>query len=109
LLSRLEPRVAARALLERIDERHADTAPRQTFTDMIPLFYGAALLEHVGDPSAAPTMATVAAWPTHAPASMMDFIDQARRAVVRSDREAVDRLESVVRTGLAELALASSS
>jgi predicted ATPase len=109
LLSRLEPRVAAQALLDRIDEQRADAAPRRTFTEMIPLFYGAALLEHVGDPTAAPTMATVTASPTHAPASMMDFIDQARRAVLRSDRRAVEHLESVVRTGLAELAVASSS
>ena len=71
---------------------------------MIPLFYGAALLEQVGDPAAAPTLATVTARPNHAPASMMDFVDQARRAVMRSDPRAIEDLEAVVRSGLAELA-----
>ncbi len=106
LLSRLEPGVAAQALLDRIDERDVDAREATAFTDMIPLFYGAALLEQVGDPSAAPTLATVTARPNHAPASMMDFVDQARRAVLRRDARAVEQLESVVRRGLAELASA---
>ncbi len=108
LLSRLEPGVAAQALLDRIDERDVDAGEATAFTDMIPLFYGAALLEQVGDPTAAPTLATVTARPNRAPASMMDFVDQARRAVLRSDPQAVEQLESVVRRGLAELASASA-
>ncbi|MBI5088528.1 MAG: adenylate/guanylate cyclase domain-containing protein, partial [Actinobacteria bacterium] len=59
LLTRLEPGVAARALLDRIDERDVTPGGAASFTEMIPLFYGAALLERVGDPAAAPTLATV--------------------------------------------------
>jgi hypothetical protein len=105
LLSHLEPGAAAQALLERIDERGSANDAATSFTDMIPLFYGAALLERVGDPAAAPTLATVTARPSRAPASMMDFVDQARRAAAWSDRRAVDELESIVRNGLAELAV----
>jgi predicted ATPase len=109
LLSRLEPGVAARALLDQIGE--GDGAPHvaSSFTDLIPLFYGAALLERVGDPAAAPTLATVTARPNQAPASMMDFVDQARWAVLRNDPREVEHLASVVRGGLAELAATSDA
>ena len=108
LLSRLEPAVAAQALLDRIDERGVEAGGATSFTEMIPLFYGAALLERLGDPAAAPTLATVTARPNHAPASMMDFVDQARRAVMRRDPQAVEQLQLVVRRGLAELVAVSA-
>jgi predicted ATPase/class 3 adenylate cyclase len=104
LLSRLEPGVAAQALLDRIGERDGGSPQATSFTDMIPLFYGAALLERVGDPAALPTLATVTARPNRAPASMMDFVDQARWAAMRNDPRAVEHLASIVRGGLTELA-----
>ena len=67
---------------------------------MIPLFYGAALLERVGDPDASPSLATVAARPLAGAASMMDFVDQARRAARRRDDVALETLERSVRDGL---------
>ena len=42
--------------------------------------------------------------PTLAPASMMDFVDQARRAAGYHDPAAIADLEAAVRRGLAEVA-----
>ena len=95
MLSELDPSVAASALLAQID-----VASRDSFVDMIPLFYGAALLERLGNPAAAPTVATVAARRPERAASMMDFVDQARRAARRRDDVALDDLEQTVRDGL---------
>ena len=64
------------ALLEQL----AATPTRRSYVDMIPLFYGAALLERLGHPAAAPALGTVAAHRPAGAGSMMDFVDQARRA-----------------------------
>ena len=48
LLTRLDPSVAARGLLEQLDA----TPSRRSFVDLIPLFYAAALLDGLGDRSA---------------------------------------------------------
>ena len=71
---------------------------------MVPLFYGAALLERLGNPAAAPTLATVTARPLSQPTSMMDFVDQARRAAGFHDPAAIADLEAAVRRGLTEVA-----
>ena len=104
LLSRLDPRVAAEALLDQLDGRRPAGG---SFVDVIPLFYGAALLDRLGCADV-PDAGTVAAHRPAPSASMMDFVDQARRAVMRSDPRAVEELESAVRTGLAELASATA-
>ena len=44
LLTRLDPGVAARGLLEQLDA----TPSRRSFVDLIPLFYAAALLDGLG-------------------------------------------------------------
>ena len=44
LLTRLDPSVAAEALLEQLDA----TPSRRSFVDLIPLFYAAALLDGLG-------------------------------------------------------------
>jgi predicted ATPase/class 3 adenylate cyclase len=103
LLSELDPAIAARSLLAQID-----VASRDSFADMIPLFYGAALLERVGDPDASPTLATVAARPLAGAASMMDFVDQARRAARRRDDVGLETLERSVRDGLQAIIGASA-
>jgi hypothetical protein len=100
LLSRLDPRVAADALLEQL----AATPARRSYVDMIPLFYGAALLEHVGHGAGDPALGTVAAHRPVDAASMMDFVDQARRASVAADPVALRDLEASVRRGLREVA-----
>ena len=49
-------------------------------------------------------MATVTARPLSHPASMMGFVDQARRAAGFHDPGAIADLEAAVRLGLAEVA-----
>ena len=85
---------------------------------MIPLFYGAALLDRLGRSGDGPTVETVAgSRPMRelsesrteramrlAPASMMDFVDQARRAATQADPLLLRDLEDTVRRGLADVA-----
>ncbi len=102
LLSRLDPRVAAEALLDQLTE----TPRRGSYVDVIPVFYGAALLDRLGCADDVPAVGTVAA---HRPApsasaSMMDFVDEARRATGQGDAIALRELERTVRRGLTALA-----
>ena len=89
LLSRLDPgrrRGAARA---------ARRAPRGgSFVDLVPLFYGAALLERLGHRADAPALAHRRRAPPAPPASMMDFVDQARRASGCGDAVVAAELEA---------------
>ena len=99
LLTRLDPRVAARGLLEQLDA----TTSRQSFVDLIPLFYAATLLDGLGDRSAERALITVTAAPAAAHTSMMDFVDLARRAAVTSNLRSVGELEVTVRAALHDI------
>ena len=85
LLTRLEPRVAARGLLEQLDA----TTSRQSFVDLIPLFYAATLLDGLRDRSAEHALITVTAAPVEAHTSMMDVVDLSRRAASISNPASV--------------------
>ena len=85
-------------------EQLAATPTRRSYVDMIPLFYGAALLEHLGHPAPALAFGTVAAHRPAGAGSMMDFVDQARRASSSADAVSLRALEATVRRGLAEVA-----
>ena len=100
LLSRLDPGIAAEALLEQL----AATPRRGSYVDVIPLFYGAALLHGLGRADDVPALGTVAAHRPARSASMMDFVDAARRASVQGDTVALRELERTVRRGLTALA-----
>jgi hypothetical protein len=109
LLSQLDPRVAAQALLEQLDSSAARPPSRRSFVDLVPLFYGAALLHSVGRAGTAPALAAVAgvaARPRAITLSMMDVVDHARRAAGNGDAVSVTELEAAVRDGLAALAAA---
>lgn len=100
LLTRLDPAVAARGLLEQLDT----AGPRRSFVDLVPVFYGVALLERVGHPAARPALATLPG-PTVAPIlSMMDFVGLARRTVEATGATSLPQLETIVRSALAEVA-----
>jgi predicted ATPase/class 3 adenylate cyclase len=103
LLSRLDPRIAAEALLDQL----AVTPRRGSYVDVIPLFYGAALLDRLGGADGS-AIGTVAAHRPVPSASMMDFVDEARRASALGDAAALRELELTVRTGLTALAGARS-
>jgi predicted ATPase/class 3 adenylate cyclase len=99
LLSRLDPTIAAEALLDQL----AITPRRGSYVDVIPLFYGAALLDRLGRDDV-PAIGTVAAHRPAPSASMMDFVDEARRAAALGDAPALRELERTVRRGLTALA-----
>jgi len=99
LLSRLDPRIAAEALLDQL----AATPRRGSYVDVIPLFYGASLLDRLGCADV-PEVGTVAAHRPAPSASMMDFVDEARRASTQGDAVALRELERTVRRGLTALA-----
>ncbi len=96
LLSRLDPSVAARGLLEQLDA----TPSRRSFIDLIPLFYAATLLDSLGDGSAGEALISVTSAPTAPQQSMMDFVDLARRAAMTSNLRSVGELEVTVRAAL---------
>jgi hypothetical protein len=100
LLTRLDPHIAARGLLEQLDA----TPTRRSFVDLIPLFYAAELLDGLGDGSVSSTLATVTVSPMAPYLSMMDFVDLARRAEATSNPVSLAELEASVRAGLAQLA-----
>jgi hypothetical protein len=99
LLSRLDPRIAAEALLDQL----ATTPRRGSYVDVIPLFYGASILDRLGRVDV-PDVGTVAAHRPAPSASMMDFVDEARRASTQGDAVALRELERTVRLGLTALA-----
>ena len=102
LLSRLDPSVAARGLLEQLDA----TPSRRSFIDLIPLFYAATLLDSLGDGSAGEALISVTSAPTAPQQSMMDFVDLARRAAMTSNLRSVGELEVTVRAALRDIAAA---
>jgi hypothetical protein len=95
LLSRLEPTVAAAALLDQLDV----AGEPSSFVDLIPLIYGAELLDGLGHAFDRPGDPERVA----PPVSMMDFLDRARRASAGGTRD-IDELQTVVREGLTDLA-----
>jgi predicted ATPase len=101
LLSRLDPRIAARSLLEQLDA----SPSRRSFVDLIPLFYGATLLERMGDEPIAPALDSITVSRPAPYLSMMDFVDLARRASIGSTSGSLAELETLVRSGLHALAL----
>ena len=99
LLSRLDPRVAAEALLDQLD-----AAPRAGFVRRPD---PAVLRRRPARPPRArrvPEVGTVAAHRPAPSASMMDFVDEARRASAHADPVALRELERTVRRGLTALA-----
>ena len=100
LLSRLDPSVAARGLLEQLDA----SPLRRTFVDLIPLFYGATLLERLGHEPIGSALAEATVSRAAPYLSMMDFVDLARRAAATSTPGSMAELEVVVRSGLGALA-----
>lgn len=100
LLAQLDPRVAARGLLEQIDAAEA----RQSFVDLIPLSYAAALLDRVGHPAATSALATMAVSPIAPYLSMMDTVDLARRASSSTSSVSLDELHAAIRDALIEIA-----
>ena len=93
--------MAAKALLEQMDGR----PPRGSFVDLVPLFYGAALL---GEGRARRTdlavLSHVAPQPLAPTLSMMDFVDLARRASSSGDPASILEFESTVRQRLLVMA-----
>ena len=101
LLGRLDPQVAAQGLLEQLD-----AAPsRRSFVDLIPVFYGAALLGRLGR---SPTSPAVAALTSRPAPSMMDVVDLARDVVGLGDERSVAELAAGVRSGLATVVTGAS-
>jgi predicted ATPase len=100
LLSRLDPSVAARGLLEQLDA----TPSRRSFIDLIPLFYAASLLDGLGGGRASDSLMSVTAAPAAPRQSMMDFVDLARRAAMTPDRRWLSELETTVRAELGAIA-----
>ena len=96
LLSGLAPSVAAKALLEQLDGR----PPSGSFVDLVPLFYGAALLARTGQAADLAALSHVTAPPLAPTLSMMDFVDLARRASAAGDPGSILELESTVRERL---------
>jgi hypothetical protein len=103
LLSRLDPTVAARGLLEQLDA----TPARQSFIDLIPLFYAATLLDSLGHGPAGDALISVTSAPAAPQQSMMDFVDLARRGAMTS-LHSVGELEVTVRAALRDLAAADA-
>ncbi|MET0461136.1 MAG: adenylate/guanylate cyclase domain-containing protein, partial [Ilumatobacteraceae bacterium] len=99
LLTRLDPSVAARGLLEQLDA----TPSRRSFVDLIPLFYAAAMLDGLGNGSAGEALVSVTSAPIAPQQSMMDFVDLARRAAATSNVRSVGELEVTVRAALRDI------
>ena len=100
LLTQLDPRVAARGLLEQLDAVDG----RRSYVDLIPLFYAAELLQGLGHPGLGATLERLTVSPVAPYLSMMDFVDLARRAFAARNPVPLGELERVVRAALAELA-----
>ncbi len=100
LLGRLDPKVAARGLLEQLG---GAGAPR-SFVDLIPLGYAGALLHRLGHAAADDVLASLSVAPVARSLSMMDVVDVAWRAAASRDAVALGELESTVREALAEIA-----
>jgi predicted ATPase/class 3 adenylate cyclase len=100
LLAQLDPRTGALGLLERLNARPG----RRSFVDLIPVFYGTALLARVGHPHAEPALATISRASAATYLSMMDVVDLARRAAAGSAPVSVTELETLVRIGLTDVA-----
>ena len=100
LLAMLDPRVAAQGLLEQLDA----TTGRRSFVDLIPLFYGAALVDRVGHDADGATITTSTISPIAPSMSMMDSVDLARRAAATGTSSSISELEAVVRSRLTEIA-----
>ncbi|MGB8861637.1 MAG: NB-ARC domain-containing protein [Ilumatobacteraceae bacterium] len=103
LLTRLAPGLAAQGLLEQLDAIPA----RRTFVDLIPVFYGAALLHRVDHPSADTALATLTMTRIAPFLSMMDFVDLARQASAAGSMVSLIELEASVRSGLADIVAAA--
>jgi predicted ATPase/class 3 adenylate cyclase len=99
LLTQLDPRVAARGLLEQLDA----IGSHRTYVDLIPLFYAAELLQGLGHDGLGPTLEHLTVSPIAPYLSMMDFVDLARRAFAASNPVPLGELERVVRRALADL------
>ena len=99
MLTQLDPRVAARGLLEQLDA----TAERRSYVDLIPLFYAAELVQGLGHPGLGTTLERLTVSPIAPYLSMMDFVDLARRAFAADSPVPLDELERVVRAALADL------
>jgi predicted ATPase len=100
LLAQLDPQTGARGLLERLNARSG----RRSFIDLIPVFYGAALLARVGHPHAGPALATISRASAATYLSMMDIVDLARRTAAGAAPVSVTELEALVRFGLTDVA-----
>jgi len=103
LLTRLAPCLAAQGLMEQLDAMPV----RRSFVDLIPIFYGTALLHRVGHPSASSALATMTMSRIAPFLSMMDFVDLARQAAAPGSGVSLCELESMVRAGLRDI-IASS-
>jgi hypothetical protein len=100
LLSRLDPPVAARALLDQIDT----TSRPGTFAHLIPLVYGAVVLDRCGRrPAIVPIELAGGGRPLSASVSMMDVVDMARRAAEMGRPVDLRQFEADVRAGLEDL------
>jgi hypothetical protein len=102
LLVRLDARLAAQGLLVLMDP----ASPRRSFVDLIPLFYATTLLQRLGHPSAESALASLTVSPLTPYPSMMDIVDLARQASASRNSLSLRQLESVVRSGLTDLASA---
>jgi predicted ATPase/class 3 adenylate cyclase len=100
LLARLEPRVAARGLLQQLDA----TPVRGSFVDRIPVLYATALLQRLGHPATARAFAPI---PTSSPPgpylSRTRFVALARQAAT-TDHVALGGFETSVRSALTDVA-----
>ena len=100
LLAQIDPATGALGLLEQLDTRPS----RRTCFDLIPVLYGAALLARVGHPNAESMMSTLSKASAATHVSMMDVVNLARHTSSSAAPMSVSVLESLVRTGLTEVA-----
>lgn len=103
LLTRIDPRTAARCMLEQLD---AVTAGSSSFVDQIPLLYAAELVDQLGHGTSGDGPATVASQRPAPYRSMMDFVALARQASsvhLRPDPD-LQELELTVRAALTSVA-----
>lgn len=98
LLSRLDPCLASRGLLELLDA----APPRRSFVDLVPLSYAVEVLHRVGHPAAA-TLVRFRPSSDRAHVSMMDFLEIAWRAAVDGARPLAEA-RAVVRAALVDVA-----
>ena len=99
-MSRIDPALGARYLLERIDEGACPTGP----LDSIPVAYATALLDRVGHPSADVALASLAASPYGTYLARLDLDRRARHALLDHSPLGWCDLIALVRDGLGSLA-----